>query len=91
MAPRSLGARTVLYHTKDVKVNDWLNRQLGRTEFMPFAPVTMYEKANDCYIINDGKDPYYTSKFMTITMDCKDNMKEMSPAVVHIDGTASHN
>ena len=86
--PRSLGARTVLYHTKDVKVNDWLNRQLGRTEFMPFAPVTMYEKANDCYIINDGKDPYYTSKFMTITMDCKENMKEMSPAVVHIDGTA---
>jgi carbamoyltransferase len=55
---------------------------------MPFAPVTLYEKANDCYIIPKGKDPYYTAKFMTITFDCTEEMKIQSPAVVHIDGTA---
>lgn len=86
--PRALGNRTIMYHTKDPDVNNWLNNQLNRTEFMPFAPVTLYEKADECYKIPRGKDPYYASKFMTITFDCTDKMKKESPAVVHVDGTA---
>ncbi|MBN1553113.1 MAG: hypothetical protein JXA11_00085, partial [Phycisphaerae bacterium] len=39
--PRALGARTIMYAASDPSVNDWLNKQLKRTEFMPFAPVTL--------------------------------------------------
>ena len=41
--PRALGHRSILYHAKEPAVNQWLNQRLGRTEFMPFAPATLYE------------------------------------------------
>ena len=84
--PRALGNRSVLYHAKDASVNDWLNKRLGRTEFMPFAPATLYEYREKCY--KNIKGAEYTAKFMTITFDCTDYMKGASPAAVHIDGTA---
>jgi carbamoyltransferase len=84
--PRALGHRTILYQTTDPKVNDWLNKRLKRTEFMPFAPVTLEEQADRCYQGIESRR--YTAKFMTITCDCTDWMKQVSPAVVHLDGTA---
>lgn len=84
--PRSLGNRSILYHAKDPSVNLWLNTQLQRTEFMPFAPATLYEERDKCYVNMDGAE--YTSKFMTITFDCTEFMLENCPAAVHIDGTA---
>ena len=85
--PRALGNRSILYHTTDKKVNIWLNQVLDRTEFMPFAPITLEEAWQDCYISNsDSSD--YTAQFMTITYHCTDLMKKQSPAVVHVDGTA---
>jgi len=86
--PRSLGHRSVLCATNDKNVNDWLNKRFNRTEFMPFAPATLFELAEKYYINKKGNDYYHASKFMTITCDCTDLMKEHSPAVVHIDGTA---
>lgn len=84
--PRSLGNRSLLYPAIDPEVNDWLNKRLGRTEFMPFAPVTLYEFREKCYKNMEGAE--YPSTFMTITFDCTDYMKETSPAAVHVDGTA---
>jgi carbamoyltransferase len=84
--PRALGNRSILYHAEDPTVNDWLNKRLERTEFMPFAPVTLKEHAQKCY--KNIKEDQYTARFMTITFDCTDWMKRVSPAVVHIDGTA---
>ncbi|MFQ5636731.1 MAG: carbamoyltransferase [bacterium] len=84
--PRALGNRSILYAATDPTVNDWLNKRLGRTEFMPFAPVTLAEFADKCYVNLEGGE--YPSKFMTITFDCTDYMKKTSPATVHVDGTA---
>lgn len=84
--PRALGNRSILYQTTDKTVNDWLNKRLKRTEFMPFAPITLEEHAHECYENIEGSQ--YTMKFMTITKDCTALMKRLSPAVVHIDGTA---
>ncbi|MBN1792144.1 carbamoyltransferase [Candidatus Woesearchaeota archaeon] len=84
--PRALGNRTIMYHTTDPKVNEWLNKNLHRSEFMPFAPVTLKEHASRCY--KGFERGEYTSEFMTVTFDCTDEMKRTSPAVVHIDGTA---
>lgn len=84
--PRALGNRSILYQTQDKSVNDWLNKRLKRTEFMPFAPVTLEQFAEKCYINREGAE--YASKFMTISFQCTPYMKNISPAVVHVDGTA---
>ncbi len=84
--PRALGNRSVLYHAKDPSVNGWLNKRLGRTEFMPFAPATLYEEASRCYRGVEGAE--HAATFMTITFDCTEFMKRESPAAVHVDGTA---
>ena len=84
--PRALGNRSILYQATDPTVNDWLNKRLQRTEFMPFAPVTLAEFADQCYENLEGAK--YPAKFMTITFECTDWMKKHCPAVVHVDGTA---
>lgn len=84
--PRALGNRSILYKTTDPEVNQWLNQRLRRTEFMPFAPATLFEERHRCYEHIDGAE--YAAQFMTITFHCTDFMKRMSPAAVHVDGTA---
>lgn len=84
--PRALGNRTILYSTTDRNANDWLNKRLRRTEFMPFAPIVIDEKAHEVFDDLEGKE--HTNKFMTIIVDCKDWTKEHCPAIVHVDGTA---
>ncbi len=84
--PRALGNRSILYHAKDPAANDWLNKQLKRSEFMPFAPVTLAEHAHSCYTSLAGAE--HAAEFMTITFDATPQMREQSPACVHVDGTA---
>ncbi len=84
--PRALGNRSLLYQTTDPTVNDWLNHRLNRTEFMPFAPATLQEYAQDCYENLAGAEE--SARFMTITFNCTPLMQKLSPGVVHIDGTA---
>jgi len=84
--PRSLGNRSIMYPAKDSSVNDWLNKRLDRSEFMPFAPATLVEDMKKCYTGLEGAE--HTARFMTITTDCTEYMKKNSSAAVHIDGTA---
>lgn len=84
--PRALGNRSILYHPADPSVNDWLNKCLDRTEFMPFAPSVLMEYAEDCFHNLEGAID--TARFMTITFDCTSWMKDFCPGVVHVDGTA---
>ncbi|HET9299544.1 MAG TPA: carbamoyltransferase C-terminal domain-containing protein, partial [Candidatus Polarisedimenticolaceae bacterium] len=84
--PRALGNRTILYQPGDPSVNDWLNELLKRTEFMPFAPSSLDEAADDLYLdVAGGRD---TARFMTITFHCKPWTRETCGGVVHVDGTA---
>ncbi len=84
--PRALGNRSILYRATEPEVNQWLNQRLGRTEFMPFAPATLYEERHRCYDRIDGAE--LSAQFMTITFDCTEFMKRHCPAAVHIDDTA---
>jgi carbamoyltransferase len=84
--PRALGNRSILYRATEPEVNQWLNQRLGRTEFMPFAPVTLFEARHRCYKNIEGA--VLAAQFMTITLDCTDYMKRTCPAAVHVDGTA---
>lgn len=84
--PRALGNRSILYRASDPSANKWLNDRLKRTEFMPFAPVVMAEKARDLFLNVDGTE--HACKFMTIILECSEFTKEHCPAIVHVDGTA---
>jgi carbamoyltransferase len=84
--PRALGHRSILYQTTDPSINDWLNAHLLRTEFMPFAPATLQEYADECFEGLDGARD--SARFMTITFNCTEKMRAQSPGVVHVDGTA---
>ena len=84
--PRALGNRTIMYQTTDPSINDWLNKNLNRTEFMPFAPVVLSRFAKKCF--NNIKGAEYAAKFMTITFDCTEWMAKTCPGVVHLDNTA---
>jgi carbamoyltransferase len=53
---------------------------------MPFAPVTLWEERDRCYLNLAGAE--YAAQFMTITFDCTEFMRRTCPAAVHIDGTA---
>src|SRR5919106_1041330 len=84
--PRALGHRSILYQTTDPSINDWLNAYLLRTEFMPFAPATLQEYADECFEGLDGARD--SARYMTITFNCTEKMSAQSPGVVHVDGTA---
>lgn len=84
--PRALGNRSIFYQPTDSSANDWLNKKMQRTEFMPFAPAVKFDLADQCFYGITGAE--HTAKFMTITFDCTDEMKRLCPGVVHVDGTA---
>jgi carbamoyltransferase len=84
--PRALGNRSILYRPDDMKVNDWLNKKLNRTEFMPFAPSVLIDRAGKCF--RNVKGAEFAARYMTVTFDCTSWMKKNCPGVVHIDGTS---
>ncbi len=85
--PRALGNRSILYQATDREVNTWLNKQLKRTEFMPFAPVVRDIDAS-LMLKNFDERTSSAAKYMTITYDVTGRCKAEAPAVVHVDGTA---
>jgi carbamoyltransferase len=85
--PRALGHRSILYHTADRSVNDWLNKRLQRTEFMPFAPIVRRERAAEYFADFDPERAVCTD-FMTITYDVTPKGASEAPAATHVDGTA---
>lgn len=84
--PRALGNRSILVNACDKTVNQWLNKKLKRTEFMPFAPITLKEYADKMY--RNLKKNSLATKYMTITTHCTKLNSTLSPAAVHIDNTA---
>lgn len=84
--PRALGARSILANPADRDINDVLNARLGRTEFMPFAPVVA---AKDVELVFDlPAASRYAARFMTVTCRVRPEWRERIAAVVHVDGTA---
>lgn len=83
--PRALGNRSILAAVGDKKINDWLNKRLNRTEFMPFAPIVRDVDAQRYFVLTQ---PLTSYENMTITCFATELGKRQCPAVVHVDGTA---
>lgn len=84
--PRALGNRSILSQATDTNINLELNKRLNRTEFMPFAPVTRAEDVAKNYKNTSGI--LDALEYMTVTVNCTEEMIEACPAVIHTDGTA---
>lgn len=84
--PRALGNRSMLARPTEARINDWLNRRLDRSEFMPFAPSVLAEHADS--VFEGVAKARHAAEFMTITFDVRPEWRSRIPAVVHVDGTA---
>ncbi|VAW84517.1 hypothetical protein MNBD_GAMMA18-798 [hydrothermal vent metagenome] len=84
--PRSLGARSIIASASDANINNTLNDRLHRTEFMPFAPVTLEDYADTYYVGWDASQ--ISAHFMTVCYECKPRASSECPAIVHVDNTA---
>ena len=85
--PRALGARSVVAMPDDPTINDWLNKRMHRTEFMPFAPSVLAEHMHNVFVIE--KDGFLrASEYMTITYNVKKKWQDRIGAVNHVDNTA---
>ena len=71
--PRALGNRSILVNATDKSVNEWLNKKLKRTEFMPFAPITLKKYSSLMYKKQNNKKK--SLDYMTATTDCKKSIK----------------
>ncbi|HEY4407205.1 MAG TPA: carbamoyltransferase C-terminal domain-containing protein [Xanthobacteraceae bacterium] len=84
--PRALGARSILANPSRRDTHDLLNQRLSRSEFMPFAPVIIAEKAAQVFDVNAVNA--YACRFMTMTCNVRAEWRERIAAVVHVDGSA---
>jgi carbamoyltransferase len=86
--PRALGNRSIVARPTESEINNWLNKKLKRTEFMPFAPSVLFEYADDIFHNYATSGAEYASYFMTITYDVKEKWRNSIQAATHVDGTA---
>lgn len=84
--PRALGGRSIIFSAVGGLSSDLVNQRFDRTEFMPFAPVTLKSQAKNMY--PDYKDSDVNVNYMTICYNCSDEMRKLTPLVVHVDNTA---
>lgn len=86
--PRALGNRSIIARTTDRSINDWLNKKLNRTEFMPFAPSVYGPEAKTVLEKYEEGTAKFADNFMTITYHVKPDWREKLQAATHVDGTA---
>lgn len=80
--PRALGHRSILADPRRNDVKEILNMKIKRREsFRPFAPSILREFVKDYFEIDDYVP--FMEKVFLINL----NMREIIPAVTHVDGT----
>ena len=84
--PRALGNRSLLFDAREASVNDWLNKKLSRSEFMPFAPLLKEEHVEKFF--HGTKKVTRCLPFMTTTLQVTSACAEKYKGVVHRDKTA---
>lgn len=86
LGPRALGQRSMICDPRTQKAKDNLNMKVKKREaFRPFAPIVLAEHVQDWFDFGDS-DPH--SPFMLRVASVRPHVKNLIPAVVHIDGSA---
>jgi carbamoyltransferase len=81
--PRALGNRSILADPRRADMKDAINSKVKFRElYRPFAPSVLEEDASRFFHVA-GEAP-----FMTTVCRVRDDVKDVIPAVTHVDGTA---
>ena len=83
--PRALGARSIIADPRTRDINGILNKRLQRSDFMPFAPSVLENRADEVFDVRGAR---LAAEFMTITMNVRPLWADKVPAIVHADRTA---
>lgn len=84
--PRALGFRSILAPATSLTILAELNRRLGRSQIMPFAPVVLAEWADDLFEGTEKARVPLAS--MATSVSCTSIARQLLPGIVHIDGSA---
>lgn len=79
--PRSLGNRSIIASPSAPAILQKINSLKGREQFRPLAPIVT-EEAFATYF--EG----YPNRYMSFTVSVKEEVRNIIPAVTHVDGTA---
>jgi carbamoyltransferase len=81
--PRALGHRSILFDPRVKNGKDIVNTLKKREWYRPFAGIILEEYFQDYFdTMNLEK-----SEYMTINFNCKKNVKDYIPSIVHVDNT----
>jgi carbamoyltransferase len=81
--PRALGNRSILADPRTPEMKDILNKRVKfRQAFRPFAPIVLYERAEEIF---EGRED---SPYMLLAKKVRPEWRSKIAAVVHVDGTA---
>jgi carbamoyltransferase len=84
LGPRALGQRSILCDPRRPEMKDLLNRTVKfRESFRPFAPVIPLEHLGTYF----ESSALVESPFMLRVVTFRDGVRDMIPAVAHVDGT----
>ncbi|MGM9992471.1 MAG: carbamoyltransferase N-terminal domain-containing protein [Candidatus Bruticola sp.] len=86
--PRALGARSILADPRSAYMKDLVNARIKfREPFRPFAPSVLAEGVESYFDISNSHllDPL---RFMLMVVPVRPEMREVIPAVTHVDGTS---
>ncbi len=81
--PRSLGNRSILYDPSDPNGKDHVNVVKKREWFRPFAGTVLLDHADDWFDMRSLKE----SPFMMFAVNVLEEVRDMIPAVTHVDGS----
>ena len=81
--PRALGNRSILCDPRRANMKDRLNARVKHREgFRPFAPTVLEEHAHEWFHLERR------SSYMLLVVAVRDEVKDVIPAIVHVDGSA---
>ncbi len=87
--PRALGARSILAAPAPDAMRDRVNEKIKFRElFRPFAPAVPAEHASRFFQMPDTTAPWAPVSFMLSVHPVRPEMREIIPAVTHVDGSA---
>ena len=81
--PRALGNRSILYDPRDPNGKDKVNKIKRRESFRPFAASVLLAAAPLWFDMGG----LYESPYMMYAMDSLPDVRDMIPAVLHVDNT----
>lgn len=80
---RALGNRSILADPTRAELRDAVNEQVKYREwFRPFGGSVLQERADECFVVPAGQEPYFMECVVQVRADWRDRL----PGITHVDG-----